>query len=84
MSGNLQIDGVVDSDGTGTNTFAGGAHIAGNVGIGNTGPGYALDVTGDIRTSAWLRINDSGEGIYWHGTGHHIYPWASNLSLIHI
>ena len=78
MSGNVQLDGVIDSDGTGTNTFAGGAHIAGNVGIGNTGPGYALDVTGDIRTSAWLRINDSGEGIYWHGTGHHIYPWASN------
>ena len=51
MSGNVQLDGLIDSDGTGTNTFAGAANIAGEIysggklGVGTTDPntdGYSF------------------------------------------
>ncbi len=56
--------GVLGSDGGltigygGIATPAGGAIIAGNVGIGNTAPGYKLDVTGDMRASGKVLWGD--------------------------
>ena len=41
----------------------------------------AIKVAGGINTNEWVRINTSGTGVYWSGTGHHIYPASSNNHL---
>jgi len=41
----------------------------------------AIKVAGGINTNEWVRINTSGTGVYWSGTGHHIYPASANNHL---
>ena len=41
----------------------------------------AIKVAGGINTGEWIRINTSGTGVYWSGTGHHIYPANANNHL---
>jgi hypothetical protein len=38
---------------------------AGNVGIGTTGPGWKLDVIGDVRASSYFVGGSSGQGFSW-------------------
>ncbi|KKU20665.1 MAG: hypothetical protein UX33_C0042G0002 [Candidatus Azambacteria bacterium GW2011_GWC1_46_13] len=63
--------------------FAGGLSTAGplmtikgdgNVGIGTTGPGYKLDVVGDINITGSYRVNGSAIGAaLWAASGNNIY-----------
>ena len=41
----------------------------------------AIKVAGGINTNEWIRINTSSSGVYWGGTGHHIYPASSTNHL---
>ena len=38
----------------------------------------SIYAAGGIKTNEWLRVNTSSTGVYWHGTGHHIYPSSSS------
>jgi hypothetical protein len=38
----------------------------------------SIFTAGGIKTNEWFRVNSSGVGIYWHATGHHIYPSSTS------
>lgn len=61
----------------------------GNVGIGTTGPGYKLEVAGNIRsqsetyTQNWFRNQQAGVGLYNEATGSGIYSPTANLMTLY-
>lgn len=61
----------------------------GNVGIGTTGPGYKLEVAGNIRsqsetyTQNWFRNQQAGVGLYNEATGSGIYSPSANLMTLY-